>query len=309
MRIYSNGQMIEVPSGGGGSNPIGTIISFMGTNPPFGYLICDGSTYNISQYPDLANFFKDQFGTKNNFGGDGETTFAVPDLRNMFLRGYHGESDEKLSGDVGAKQEGTIFPDMATWYSKSRNELSLFVNYPVDVQLTTDYGYTAINTDAKSPIGIRKQATLKGETGIVTNSLPGPYTSRPVNVAVLYCIKAYRDGLSAENTYSTSETRIGTWIDGKPLYKKTFRAKTGTPTNKLIAENILPDMKKLVNIYGGFIDKNGAIIPINYTNGNIYFFIYFSNGSALCAMNNSGADPWYDSPLEFTVEYTKTTDS
>ena len=81
------------PSGAGGS-PIGTVISFMGTVAPEGYLACDGGEYAISAYPRLAGFIKEQFDSFEYFGGDGETTFAVPDLRNLFLRGYHGEAEE-----------------------------------------------------------------------------------------------------------------------------------------------------------------------------------------------------------------------
>lgn len=35
-------------------NPTGTIISYMGNHAPEGYLICDGSVYNIKDYPQLA---------------------------------------------------------------------------------------------------------------------------------------------------------------------------------------------------------------------------------------------------------------
>lgn len=65
---------------GGGYAPIGTVISYMGVTAPQDYLACDGSTYNISAYPDLADFFESQFGSKNYFGGDGVTTFGVPTL-------------------------------------------------------------------------------------------------------------------------------------------------------------------------------------------------------------------------------------
>ena len=67
--------------------PTGTVLSYMGTTAPKGYLICDGTEYNISNHTNLANFIKDQFGSYNYFGGDGTTTFKVPDLRGEFLRG------------------------------------------------------------------------------------------------------------------------------------------------------------------------------------------------------------------------------
>lgn len=85
MRIYADGTMVEVlgergPAGPDGS-PIGTVISFMGSTAPEDYLVCDGGVHNIAEYPDLAEFFREQFGSASHFGGDGETTFAVPTVQ------------------------------------------------------------------------------------------------------------------------------------------------------------------------------------------------------------------------------------
>ena len=60
--------------------PVGHIIHYMGNNAPKHYLICDGGEYNIIDYPYLVQHFTDEFGSVNYFGGDGITTFAVPDL-------------------------------------------------------------------------------------------------------------------------------------------------------------------------------------------------------------------------------------
>ena len=64
--------------------PIGNIISYMGNSTPTHYLICDGAEYNILDYPQLANHILNEFGSYNYFGGDGELTFCVPDLKNDF---------------------------------------------------------------------------------------------------------------------------------------------------------------------------------------------------------------------------------
>lgn len=65
-------------------NPVGHIMSQVGTVIPKHYLVCDGSQYNIADYPYLAQHFVDNFDKVNYFGGDGITTFAVPDLKNTF---------------------------------------------------------------------------------------------------------------------------------------------------------------------------------------------------------------------------------
>ena len=60
--------------------PVGNIISRMGIIIPKHYLMCDGREYNITDYPYLAQYIIDNYGSANYFGGDGENTFAVPYL-------------------------------------------------------------------------------------------------------------------------------------------------------------------------------------------------------------------------------------
>ena len=56
-------------------DPQDTLISF----PNKDYLICKGTVCYISSYPQLANYIESAYGSKNYFGGDGTTTFAIPD--------------------------------------------------------------------------------------------------------------------------------------------------------------------------------------------------------------------------------------
>lgn len=151
--------------------PPGAIIPFMGLRAPSGYLVCDGAEHSISQYPHLAQYFEAQFGAKNHFGGDGTDTFAVPDMRNLFLRGYRGDSEEQLSGEIGDKQEATLHPRI---FSSSANLAGYIGAIPDRVDSTQGE-----NT------GSLKISTSNG-TAASGSTL---YTSRPVNMAILYCIK------------------------------------------------------------------------------------------------------------------------
>ena len=111
----------------GNTNAIGTVISYMGNNAPEGYLLCDGNIYNISQYPNLANQIKKEFGSYNYWGGDGTTTFAVPDLRGEFLRGAGTATRNSGSGaSVGVHQEPTRIPNIYTRIDNSGNGLIWF---------------------------------------------------------------------------------------------------------------------------------------------------------------------------------------
>lgn len=106
-RVYLVESSVSDVPGFGGFVPPGAIIPFIGLHAPLGYLACDGAEYEAAAYPALAEYFREQFGAVNHFGGDGTNTFAVPDMRNLFLRGYHGAAEEQLSGEVGARQEAT----------------------------------------------------------------------------------------------------------------------------------------------------------------------------------------------------------
>ena len=60
---------------GGATMPVGTITAFGGATPPTGWLLCDGSTKLIADFPDLFSVL----GTA--YGGDGITTFGLPNLK------------------------------------------------------------------------------------------------------------------------------------------------------------------------------------------------------------------------------------
>lgn len=189
-----NTPSIDIPFGiligGGGSaigNPTGTIISLMGKTAPEGYLACDGTTYNIADYPVLANYFKTQFGTSNNFGGNGSTTFAVPDLRGEFLRGTgtNSHSNQGSGASVGTHQDGTIHLGIGV----SDNNYLL-----VKLGMNRLSEYTSanrFNSDSLAPkfLNTYDNCYYGGLRDSRTEEVMGAFTSRPTNTSVLYCIK------------------------------------------------------------------------------------------------------------------------
>ena len=106
------GQTIGGGGSGGGSGdasaPAGVIWLWSGKTAPEGWALCDGTAYQIADYPALADFFEQQFGSKNFYGGDGTTTFAVPDLRGHFPLGV---SDTHEQGSTGGSEEVTLTVD------------------------------------------------------------------------------------------------------------------------------------------------------------------------------------------------------
>lgn len=56
---------------------IGTIVAWTGDYVPKGWQLCHGQELAIAEYPALWTILQDRY------GGDGETTFAVPRLRDV----------------------------------------------------------------------------------------------------------------------------------------------------------------------------------------------------------------------------------
>lgn len=300
LRIFSNGGAISLPVGprgpaGPDGNPIGSIISYMGLTAPEDYLICDGATHPITDYPGLADFFQTQFGSKNHFGGDGTTTFAVPDLRNLFLRGYHGDAEKQLSGEIGVKQEGTGHVFIANNGSGviiggNANDIAYPSNF--DEALSDTYSFLRVTKDSEGN----------------SNSVASVNTSRPVNAAVLYCIKA-RTSAPAENNYSLEERVVGRWIDGKPIYEKVFVIDTTIP-----AMNEWVDLLSLDPYSVDVLFSPIAFFREHFENN---YTLYFGSGELLMQRYKNillyrqswstsfAGHPW---TVTLRLQYTKTTD-
>lgn len=298
MKIISGGVPLQVvgqrgpmgPSGPDG-NPLGTIISFMGTTAPKDYLVCDGKEYSVYEYGDLADFFEVQFGSKYYFGGNDDELFAVPDMRNLFLRGYHGESSEQLSTDVGKKQDGTEFPSMGkgtgnNWNGTGPNGVSIW----------------PINKD--SEVG-EPGIGYSGSLGVQWSSstYPPRYTSRPVNMAVLYCIKATKE--EPGEIYSEEEVCIGRWVDGKPLYRICVRIVLPVATSSYIDYDI-KNLDTITDIRSVILNPYQQFMPAGfYSSANSYFAIAYNLDSHTIQFRQKD---YGGSVGIVTIEYTKTTD-
>ena len=113
------------------------------------------------------------------------------------------------------------------------------------------------------------------------------------------------------NKYSTSETMIGTWTNGKPLYRKIItgtlnQTATGTNTNTDISTGI--SNAGIVLIKNAYFINNDRYIPIPYftNSGNSVRMIPVADGGAITITNNYSS--YGGSTVIIILEYTKTTD-
>lgn len=111
--------------------------------------------------------------------------------------------------------------------------------------------------------------------------------------------------------YSTEEKRIGTWIDGKPLYRKVINA-TPTISNSsyqtISIEHNISDLKN-VHKCNAFLHNTGNtqtyILPAN-TSATQTIGISEINSTEIIMYSQN--DSWSGWIAEIILEYTKTTD-
>ncbi len=103
--------------------------------------------------------------------------------------------------------------------------------------------------------------------------------------------------------YSTEETRIGTWIDGKPIYRIAFSMispSSGTNTWQKIKD--VPNVNQVIKL-DGIVDRVNDSVPLNL---GTYCYLSFAENSINFYMQNSD---YFNRPIRLIMEYTKTTDT
>lgn len=110
--------------------------------------------------------------------------------------------------------------------------------------------------------------------------------------------------------YSTDEQIVGTWIDGKPLYQRSFTV--NSPSANVATKVITLDAEiRVVDIFGGIIDGN-SFLPANHggysSNVSNYIRTWFAKPYIYQQWYENGANDWVNLPEVITLRYYKTTD-
>lgn len=283
--------------------PVGHIISYMGTIIPAHYLACDGSLHNIADYPQLANHFLANFGSKNYFGGDGTTTFGVPNLNNgRFLKGSSTPGVNEQAGipNVSGTATGVFAWTNGSAVKSGAVTVTEKINDAYINQAGTDSSTTSHFRNVGIEINASKSNAVYGKSNTVT----------PLNTSVLYCIKAeptyYME--IEDPGYSTDEVFTGkTWIDGKPIYRKVINVTITHDSSKQYKLNVSNlNIDKGIKLYG--IDSNGSTIPIILTETLSWCVSIIYDGVTKEIIFSWGASVSRTMSYNIIIEYTKTTD-
>ncbi|WP_260620639.1 phage tail protein [Pseudomonas protegens] len=162
--------------------PVGAMVPFpKGTVPP-GFLEVDGSVQSAATYPDLAAYL----GTTFNTGGEGAGNFRLPESRGEFLRGW----DHGRGVDAGRSPGSWQADAFQGHYHASA----------ADTAKPYSTGGTIGDYLAHFGTG---NPTTNGVRDAINNGVDGtPRTAsetRPRNLAVMWCIKAWNAPINQGN--------------------------------------------------------------------------------------------------------------
>ncbi|WEK10990.1 MAG: phage tail protein [Candidatus Pseudomonas colombiensis] len=155
------------------ATPVGAIIPFPMGAVPAGYLELDGQVLSIATYPDLASYLGSTFNT----GSEGAGNFRLPDSRGEFLRGWDHGRGVDAGRSIGSNQLGSVESHTHEFWNDNGNATT-----PLDGHLIyAESGSSRPDTDK-------------------VKTLPyGGSETRPRNLAVMWCIKAWSAPINQGN--------------------------------------------------------------------------------------------------------------
>ncbi|CAI8890924.1 Phage tail protein [Pseudomonas sp. IT-347P] len=229
--------------------PVGAVLAFpLGIVAP-GYLELDGSVQSIATYPDLAAYL----GTKFNKGDEGAGSFRLPDSRGEFLRGWdHGRGADPARA-IGSYQLGTLTAfDSNTPGGASVDTLRCSpAQAQADVYRSTDYPGVGITYTA-SDLSVGEYPVEGGVT-------------RPRNLAVMWCIKAWNAPVNQGNidiaAFSALAQRASETNQG------TAKVATQSQVNSSSDDSVIVTPKKLRFGFEASLAPNGYIVFPSWLGG------------------------------------------
>lgn len=173
--------------------PVGSVVYFAANSIPLGYLKCDGGLVSRYQYARLFQVIG------YTYGGSGDN-FRLPDLRGEFIRGFDDGRGVDAGRQFATLQDSTNKSHIhalsaAGEHSHNISDPGHTHNVPSGGQVhssiryeTSGAAYWASQTTGSSKTGISITAAPNHTHSIDPN---GGVESRPRNVALMPCIKAF----------------------------------------------------------------------------------------------------------------------
>lgn len=290
--IVKDNKIIPLTTDTGTGASVGSLLQQYKKKPISGYLYCDGSTFDQNVYPALYMYLG---------------TNVLPDYRECVMVGAEENTTDTIAThDVYG--EGEFKDDQLQSHN---HKIGLLTNSGGDNAVLSNNAST-YTTDTTGNIDTgRKGDTTHGKQKAVyvyIKATSGLAENQQDNV-----LKDVKDYVDNSNSYSTQEVKTGgTWIDGKPIYRKVITHDVSGSLSGLVSISTdgIPNIDTPIRIVCGSIslpDDSGSVtIPAQYDSTT---FVQFGAFRASGIQLYCGSTNW--TPLTHVtlcLEYTKTTD-
>ena len=313
-------------TGGGSATgdtlPVGSIMPYPKATAPENWLICDGSAISRTDYSELFNAIGTTFGE-----GDGSTTFNLPNIKGRTIVGLDTDDTDfnTIGKTLGEKTHTLTVAEMPEHNHKqsldggnSGNSGNAAYSWSVPAN---QYLYTgddlAGKTGGSQPHNniqpsfvaayIIKAKQSAGLVATVVNSLESTSATDALSAKQG---KELNEKITRNSTYSTEEQAVGTWIDGKTIYRKVINFGTLPNATKKEVQHNISNISIFTKIEGIAIrndeTKFTQSLPLVYKNTEMFYNTALAVDNTTIEIQTDGDRSMFNGYV--TLEYTKTTE-
>lgn len=310
-------------TGGGSATgdtlPVGSIMPYPKATAPENWLICDGSAISRTDYSELFNAIGTTFGE-----GDGSTTFNLPNIKGRTIVGLDTDDTDfnTIGKTLGEKTHTLTVAEMPEHNHKM--PIDSFVNSDSQTNVKSgghvsyetqgqNYGTTSAggsqphNNIQPSFVAtyIIKAKQSAGVVATVVNSLESTSATDALSAKQG---KELNEKITRNSTYSTEEQAVGTWIDGKTIYRKVINFGTLPNATKKEVQHNISDISIFTKIEGIAIRNDGTkftqSLPLVYKNEEMFYNTALAVDNTIVEIQTAGDRSMFNGYV--ILEYTKT---
>ena len=311
-------------TGGGSATgdtlPVGSIMPYPKATAPENWLACDGSAVSRTDYSELFSAIGTIFGA-----GDGSTTFNLPNIKGRTIVGLDAEDTDfnAIGKTLGEKTHTLTVAEMPEHNHKqsldggnSGNSGNAAYSWSVPAN---QYLYTgddlAGKTGGSQPHNNLQPSFVaiyiikaKQSAGVVATVVDSLTSTSVTNALSAKQGKVLSERIIKNSTYSAEDQAVGTWIDGKTIYRKVIVFGALPNATKKEVQHNISNISIFTKIEGIAIrndkTKFTQSLPLVYQNAEMFYNTSLAVNNTIVEIQTANDRSMFNGYV--TLEYTKT---